>query len=250
MILILLGAVFTISSSSFATTKDEDKTTGKEKRGDVVDTWEDLKDKCDIGPKFTKLNAIEEISKLKTGERKLDKRIDRVIDHIQKSLNINPQNPKKMWKNFPLWGDDSSHLDPQHGHMVFSEEKKAVKIMMRELEEIEKEIQEIMKNCKPLDEDTLAKLIALKQIIIVYDMAILKLVEADQELAKTAIDDASGMTVNDPDNQEKVDFEIKKANQDYERAKKETTKNHPDKAIDFYRSSWHHAQLAIKFAQM
>ncbi|TET47891.1 T9SS type A sorting domain-containing protein [candidate division TA06 bacterium] len=79
----------------------------------------------DLGPIATrtppgnKTDVMAELEILKpTGDKKLDKRIDKIIRHIEKSLE-----PK-------LWIDDT-HLDPKHGKKVFCEEKKAVKYMKK-----------------------------------------------------------------------------------------------------------------------
>ena len=70
-------------------------------------------------PRGNKADAIAELDALKpTGDKKLDKRINKIIRHIEKSLE-----PKR-------WLDDT-HLDPKHGKKVFYEEKKAVKYVKK-----------------------------------------------------------------------------------------------------------------------
>ncbi|TET44397.1 T9SS type A sorting domain-containing protein [candidate division TA06 bacterium] len=70
-------------------------------------------------PRGNKTDVMAELEGLKpTGDKKLDKRIDKIIGHIEKSLE------EKRWI-------DDTHLDPKHGKKVFCEEKKAVKYMKK-----------------------------------------------------------------------------------------------------------------------
>jgi len=76
-----------------------------------------------------------------------------------------------------------------------------------------------------------------------------KLVQADEGLAKTAIDDAKATPVTDPKKQDKVDKEIAKAEDELAKAEDKLNEGKPDKAIDHYKKAWEHAQHAIKHAQ-
>lgn len=173
------------------------------------------------------LSELEAAKNLTTNEHTL-KEIDKAIEHIQKSLNIDPKHPDETWKKHQLWVDDN-HLDPKHGEKVFDEEKKAVKDLMK-----------LIKDKKTPDEikDELLKIIN-------------KLLTADDLLAHTAYDEAQEYA-GDP----KVDKELEKCNKEFEKAKKElghtkkdgTPDPKYDKAIDHFKKAWKHAQHAIKKA--
>lgn len=152
----------------------------------------------------------EALSKLKdakpfTADKHTQKEIDKAIKHIQKSLDPD------------LWVDDSCRLDAKHGHKVFDEEKKAVKHLMK-----------ILKDKK---EDQV-------------QAAIDKLMEADEILAETAIEDAKALESTDP----KVIHEIEKAERELAKAKEDITKERYDRAVDHFKKAWRHAQHAIKKA--
>lgn len=240
LVLILLGAVFAVALPAIAGKKDKDKGNNN----DIDDEDGD----CQISPRFIKKYALEVLCEAKAKNKTLNKIIDRVIDYIERSLNIHPKNAEKSWKKFPLWVD-AWHLNSQHGHMVFNEEKKAVKHMMRAICSLEALIKEIMKECESLNEDTMKNVIAINSLILVFKLVMLNLVKADKMLAKTAMGDAINTTVENPKNQDKVDRHIEKAKKEFKRAHKEENKGHPDKAIEFYKHAWHHAQLAIKHAE-
>jgi len=168
-----------------------------------------------------KEQALDELNGLlPTGDDKLDKKLDKAIEHIQKSLNIDPKDDGQ-WKKHELWLDDN-HLDPKHGNKVFDDEKKAVK-----------ELKHLMDK-----KDTLAIVKGACQA------AIHKLVAADKMLAQTAYDEAEDYA-GDP----KVDKELEKADKELEKAieelnhvKKDGTPDpHYDKAIDHYKKAWEHA---------
>jgi PKD repeat protein len=154
----------------------------------------------------------------KTGDKKIDKRLDFAIDHIQKSLNINPNDPDKAWKKYPLW-EDGYHLDPKQGHKVFNEIKKAVKILMK----------------LTGDDDT------PKPVADTCQDAIDKLIVAVEFIANTAYEDAQAYSGT-----KKVDHGLEKCESELGKAEKDLADGHPDKAIDHFRKAWEHAQLAIK----
>ena len=149
---------------------------------------------------------------------KIDKEIDRIIEHIQKSL--------KDKKNGSLWIDDWHPVGDPEGKKVFHEEHTAVKYMQKE---IKKKIPETVKQ--------------------VFENVTEDLVNADKLLAKTEIEDAKNTPVLDPKKQKKVDHEIAKAEEEFSKALEEITKERPDKAIKKFEKAWEHAQHAIKHAQ-
>jgi len=101
-----------------------------------------------------KLSVIDTLESLETGDKKSDKKIDKVIKHIDKSTNDK------------FWEDDGESLEDKKSKKVFDEEKKAVKGLMKILK----------KGDSGIDSD----------ISAVIDL----LVEIDRQLAQNAIDDA------------------------------------------------------------
>lgn len=235
LIMLLIGAIFAVATTSIATR-------GK----DPKEEEEEEEEECDVSPQFYKKEALKMLEAIETDDKHLEKRIDKAVEFIQRSLNINPHN-EKTWKKFPLW-EDKYHLDTQHGHMVFTEEKKAVKQLMHGLEMIKCKMNVLMKDCKNITNETINKLIEMNSIVLKIKLVIEILVRVDKELAKIAIEQAENATVLLSRNQHKVDREITRAKQDIMKGKKEENKSRPDKAIDNYRKAWHHAQLAIKHA--
>jgi hypothetical protein len=235
LILLLIGAVFAVATTSIATR-------GK----DPKEEEEEEEDECDVSPQFYKKEALKILEDIETDDKQLEKRIEKAIGYIYRSLNINSHN-QKSWKKFSLW-EDKYHLDSQHGHTVFSEEKKAVKHLMHGLDLIECKIDEMMKSCKSLSNETINKIIAMNNMVLKIKIVIEILVRVDKELAKIAIEQAENATVLDSKKQDKVDRETKRAKQDIMKGKQEENIQRPDKAIDDYRSAWHHAQLAMKHA--
>jgi hypothetical protein len=117
--------------------------------------------------------------------------------------------------------------------------------------------QKIHTSCsKPLDEGMTFGDLEVIEVSKIGDLEdcpssdiIKKLVQADEGLAKTAIDDAKATTVTDPKKQDKVDKEIANAEEELVKAEDELNKGKPDKAIDHYKKAWEHAQKAIEHAQ-
>ena len=151
-----------------------------------------------------KENVMTELEALKpTGDKKLDKKIDKVIRHIEKSLK------DKLWV-------DESHIDTKRGKKVFYEEKKAAKDLMK----------------------LTRKPNVPEEIKMALSTVILKLVDADSMLARTAIDDAIAAGGKEK--------EIEKAEKEMVKAEKDKSKAKYDKAIDHYKHAWAHAQKAVK----
>lgn len=161
---------------------------------------------CNPEPRALKQDAIEQLEGAKTGDSKIDKKIDKAIKHIEKSLN------DKYWL-------DESHLDPKYGKKVFYYEKKAVKYL-----------QKLIKDKKTPD-----------SVKDVCREVIDELVEADNLLAHIAYEEAQAYSGH-----KKVDKELAKCEKEFEKAEEEIAKGHPDKAIDHYKKAWEHAQKAIK----
>ena len=119
-----------------------------------------------------------------------------------------------------LWvGED--RLDPKDGKKVFDEERKAVK----ELEEV-----------RSFD----------------VSWAIEELLDIDEELAQTAIDDAEAAIManlaGDPKEIDKANRELLKAMEEMDKAETARDQGDAEKAIEHYRKAWEHAQKAIEHA--
>lgn len=148
------------------------------------------------------------------------KKIQDAIDHIRKSLNIDPKDPSKPWKKYDLWAD-GIRLDPEHGKKVFDEEKEAF-LALKHLLEKDDTPRELKEACQA---------------------TINKLIKACDLLARTAHDEAQA-EAGDP----KVDRELKECDDEFNKAEREVDKGHYDKAIDHYMKAWEHAQKALKHA--
>lgn len=177
-------------------------------------------------PRWTKRDVIEKLDSVR-GKGVKDKDVDKIIKHIEKSLN------EELWRD--EWRLSSKDLEKQdnktkNGKKVFDEEKKAVKELIKQLNK---------KGKKELPEET-------KKL---FEDAIDKLVKADETLATIAIQDAKDTEVKNPDKQEKVDKELEKAEKEMNKAYEELSKNKQDKAIDHFKKAWEHANHAIKHAQ-
>ena len=149
-------------------------------------------------------------------EEKVDNRIKKAITHLEKSLDPD------------LWFDDD-RLNEKHGHKVFSEDKKAVKELMRLLDKKE----------------------TPDEIVEIIQKTILEIVEANQKLANTVYAEVQRDTGD-----KKVDHELEKASKELLKAEEEL--NHVDKkgisdprydkAIDHYKKAWEHSRRAIEHA--
>jgi hypothetical protein len=151
---------------------------------------------------------------LPTGEKKVDEKIEKAIESLWHSLNVDPKHPGKPWKKEPLWLN-ATHLDPKHGEPVFEEEEKVAK----NLDEAMKE-----KKCPPeIKDDLLA--------------AIFSVVSCDQMLARVQIDDAK-KAGGDPK-------EIEKAEKEMVKAKEKWDKGEYEQAVEHYENAWLHAIKAM-----
>ena len=136
-----------------------------------------------------------------------NKKLEKAIKELNRS-----RDPK-------LWVDDA-HLDPKHGKKVFDRQRHAFKELMH-----------LVKKPKGLDDDDVEAL----------EQAIDALLDANRQLAQTAIDDAP-----DPDDNKKAAKELDKANDELEKGDEERAKGKFDKAIDKYKKAWEHAIKAAK----
>jgi hypothetical protein len=153
-----------------------------------------------------KQDALKRLESLEpTGDPKLDREIDKVIRHIEKSLK----------------GDhwvDESRLEPRHGHEVFCEEKTAIH-----------EIEKLCDKCHGDDDGKLPS--------EVCNSSIMMLAEADSTLALVAIRDARADSSNPR--------EIERAEKEFSRGLEEISENRPNDAVEHFEHAWEHAMRAL-----
>jgi len=170
-------------------------------------------------PHWLKEETKKNLEQAKTGD-KIDTEIDKIIKHIQKSLE------DYLWI-------DGSHLNSKQGEKVFDEEKRAVTKLMHLIEKKGKKGKD-KKGEKDVPE-------VVKEACLI---AIDKLIEADDILASIIYNEALDGAGNP-----KVDKELEKCDKEFEKVDKELSKEKYDKAIDHYKKAWEHAQKAIKHSQ-
>jgi len=141
--------------------------------------------------KWNARNLLEGL--IPTGDRHLDKEIERAVKHIEKSLDA------KLW-------EDDTHLVCKHGKKVFDEEKKAVKELMKKKKKFQQELVEY------------------------FNMAINDLVDADMILAQTLIDEARSFIGVKEKEIEKAEKEMSKAQNEREKGKYDKAIDHYKKA--------------------
>lgn len=195
---ILLSALIALLALSAFTVKADDKA--------EVDLTATVVAPAHAGALKEYAQAILEAARAEVEGKNLAHKLDKVINHIEKSLNPD------------LWIVDE-HLDSKHGHKVFNEEKKAVKKLMKLMDR----------------EDT------PQPVKDVYQSAIDNLIEADDILSHAVYDEAQ-VYADDP----KVDKELKKCEKEFEKVDEELAKGHYDKAIAHYKKAWKHAHKSLR----
>ena len=164
-------------------------------------------------PKLIKNSTISKLESAKTGNCSVDREIRQTIWFINNSLD------DKFWIN-------ETHLEPVFGKIVFAKEHAAVENMQRN----------ILKRRMP------------EEVKEVFREVIDDLVSADEMLAKTAIEDAKAIIVENPHKQGIINKSIEMAEDDMAKAYEEIDKGRPDRAIVRFGLVWEHAQHAIKIA--
>jgi hypothetical protein len=165
-----------------------------------------VNDAIEIPAARFKLSAIAELELAKNGNKKLDKKLNTVIETIKSSLDPD------------LW-QDITHLDPKFGHKVFSMEKHAIM-----------KLTELMNHKNMPD-----------SLINVCENVILKLVNADWLIAKAVMEEAQLLAGTN----KQVDNQIASAEQKYQAAFDNIAEENFGSAIDCYRQSWEHAQKGL-----
>ena len=161
--------------------------------------------------------TIDILDQIEIEDKKIEHRIDKMIDNIEKSLDDK------------LWADENTP-NSNHGNKIFDNEKKAIKHGTKIIkdkhttEEINDNIVETINN----------------------------LISADRQLAENTYEQAS---INSGD--KKVDHELEKAQKCLEKADEELNKISKNgkkgpkyhKVIDQLKKSWKHSQKALKHAE-
>ena len=144
------------------------------------------------------------------------------------------------------WWDDGSHLDPKQGNHVFSEEKHAVKLLVKHGKP-EPKPKDVRINVCRLDAKrwTTAERASLNAEC---DAIANLLVKADGVLAQIALAQASDTRVNDTKHAKDVQHELDEAQRGLAKAHEDWDAHEYDRAIDHFKKAWEHAQHAIRGA--
>ncbi len=161
-------------------------------------------------PMYTKQATVAELQAAMVYSSKINKKIDQIIDDIERSLDPN------------LWVD-GSHLKPIFFHKVFDAERRAV---------------------DKIKELSHQKGLPAELGAILNDVA-LKLLAADMTLAQTEL--AAAQAIANPSGW--TQREIEKSQKELDRAGSAEAKGDYDKAIDHYELAYLHALLALKIDQ-
>ncbi|MFQ5979663.1 MAG: PKD domain-containing protein [Candidatus Heimdallarchaeota archaeon] len=193
------------------------------------------------GPRDLKTSVISDLKTLKTGEWWVDKRLDRVIWYIERSMN------EKFW-------DDETHLDAWYGWRVFFYEFLAEihleirsKLYHHFIPMLEKKIECLQ--AKGYDTTWLeAKLARMQALVPVFETALFRLAKADELLARVAIMDAESTPAQNPKWQARVDCYLAKATTHMTKAAERLEDGRFAAAIWYYKMAWIDAQQAMKWA--
>jgi len=192
-------------------------TTGSEfNGGDLIASAKNLKEQ-----------TVENLNSVKTGKYAVDGKIKNVVKEITNTLR------DAYWQ-------DGNHLDSERGSQVFYSELRAVKLLNSYLQRSER----ILRYRLPVE------------VSDAFYQAIDDLVEADDILAQTALDEAKNMTVNNQQNQRKYDQAITNAEARIERArdyaqkyKEYGTPKRIEYAVNYYKQAWDYAKDAAEWAE-
>ncbi|MFH1674773.1 MAG: RHS repeat-associated core domain-containing protein [Pseudomonadota bacterium] len=161
-------------------------------------------------PEALKRSAIQRLTNLQVGKKKVDKSVEKAISHIEKSL------ADRLW-------EDAAHLAPApQGKQVFHEEHKAVQ-QLKKIAQSKK----ISKDIKNAVLDALQALVA-----------------ADSAIADAALSEAGAYAGTS----KKVDHFIKKSKKNLQKAERLRERGQYARAIKCFEKAWHHARMARKHA--
>ncbi|MCK4354914.1 right-handed parallel beta-helix repeat-containing protein [Candidatus Parcubacteria bacterium] len=192
-------------------------------------------------PKLLKEQSISLLEESKTNNKAINREIDSIIRHIDKSLDN------------ALWIDDF-RLDSNQGRKVLFEQSFAVSRLYHKARifntktSILERIIEIKQKFGLDTEKEETEIEAINTVLPVFNQVVDNLIKADRIIAETAINDAKNTPIGNPMFQNTVDRFIEKAERELSRAEKEISKARPDKAVMRLSQSWSYAQLAVKFA--
>lgn len=156
--------------------------------------------------------AIIDLKAINITDKKVKKAIDSSIQHLQKSLDAN------------LW-IDAIRLDPGKGEKVFDLNKKAVNELLKSIKQ--HKLSDAVKSS--------------------FEQIISALVEADEILARMAVNKARNTPVQNSKKENKINQLIQQAEESINNADGYSEDN-PDKAIEELGLAWKYAQKAIALA--
>lgn len=210
-----------------------------------------------------KEETIDKLTSAKTGDKKINSKIEQIIKHIQNSLD------NELWI-------DASHLVffkkdlciyPTEGIFKFDPDKINLEETFElEPEKMELKIKDTLKDkclapkigLRVFYEEYIATKLMMKEfngkpqipeeLNGVFKEIITKLVSADQLLTKISLYEAENTPIQNPKFKKVVEKQIEMAEKEIIKAEKELEKDRPDKAIMRFGKAWLYAQLAIKFA--
>ncbi|MFQ5979122.1 MAG: PKD domain-containing protein, partial [Candidatus Heimdallarchaeota archaeon] len=193
------------------------------------------------GPRNLKINVTSELEALKTGEKCLDRRLNRIIGYIELSLN------EKYWVN-------ATHLTSQYGYCVFLYELFAeihLQIHNELYNHLIPVLEKWIEHLQAQGSDTTwleEKLARMRTLLPVFESALYKLAKADELLARVAIMDAEDMPVQNPKWQQKVDHLLTKTHEHMMKSAEYVENGQFIAAISHYKVAWKFAQDALKWA--
>ncbi|MFQ5980489.1 MAG: PKD domain-containing protein [Candidatus Heimdallarchaeota archaeon] len=193
------------------------------------------------GPRDLKTSVVSDLTALKTGECWVDKRLDRVIWYIERSIN------EKLWV-------DETHLDAWYGWRVFFYEFLAeihLEIRSKLYNHLIPMLENWIEHLQAKGHDTTwleAKPARLQALVPVFETALFKLAKADELLVRVAIMDAANTPVQNSKWQAKVDCYLAKAADHMTKAADRLEAGRFASAIWHYKIAWMSAQQAMKWA--
>jgi len=194
-----------------------------------------------LGPKDLKQMAIDELEMLKTGKFCSDVKIEHIIRSIEHSLC------DKFW-------EDDIHLNPKFGTCVFCHEMEAVRHIELQIVHNEHLIWKYEKiiaclESKGKDASAYYSMVAdLEAENLFYESIVLKIVKADELIARVALDDAENTPVQNSIFQDNVDYKLSKATKYINFANDHVENSDFSRAILDFKMSWQYSQCAIKLA--